>query len=227
MSANFLQIKSNYIAGLTSAGDDTTTTVKMSLGVPADVNAVNGVKFTDSAGANILKATTTNLYFGANSGALVTDAGGVRTINSDYAKISSILASTLTVINVSEISTSVSSLTVYNGEFNINADATGRYNKSTIIGLNDNTGDVIANMYDISTETSRAKSAEGSLDTRATSDEKALSSEVSRASSAEGSLDDPQAPLGPALAVGTEVLLAVKTPPGAATPKPAGLRPGF
>jgi len=39
-------------------------------------------------------------------------------------------------------------------------------------------------------------------------------------------VDDPQAPLGPALAPGTEVLVAVKTPPAAA-PKPAGMRPGF
>jgi ABC-type protease/lipase transport system fused ATPase/permease subunit len=44
-------------------------------------------------------------------------------------------------------------------------------------------------MYDISTEASRAKSAEGSLDTRAASDEVALSTEASRAKSAEGSLD--------------------------------------
>jgi len=39
-------------------------------------------------------------------------------------------------------------------------------------------------------------------------------------------VDDPQAPLGPDLAPGTEVLVAVKTPPVAA-PKPAGARPNF
>ena len=35
-----------------------------------------------------------------------------------------------------------------------------------------------------------------------------------------------QAPLGPELAPGTEVLVAVKTPPASA-PKPSGMRPGF
>jgi HlyD family secretion protein len=39
-------------------------------------------------------------------------------------------------------------------------------------------------------------------------------------------VDDPQAPLGPELAPGTEVLVAVKTPPASA-PKPSGMRPGF
>ena len=39
-------------------------------------------------------------------------------------------------------------------------------------------------------------------------------------------VDDPQAPLGADLAAGTEVLVAVKTPPAAA-PKPAGARPNF
>jgi HlyD family secretion protein len=39
-------------------------------------------------------------------------------------------------------------------------------------------------------------------------------------------VDDPQAPLGAELAAGTEVLVAVKTPPAAA-PKPAGARPHF
>ena len=39
-------------------------------------------------------------------------------------------------------------------------------------------------------------------------------------------VDDPQAPLGPELAAGTQVLVAVKTPPAGA-PKPAGTRPNF
>jgi HlyD family secretion protein len=39
-------------------------------------------------------------------------------------------------------------------------------------------------------------------------------------------VDDPQAPLGAELAPGTEVLVAVKTPPAAA-PKPAGARPNY
>ena len=51
-----------------------------------------------------------------------------------------------------------------------------------------------------------------------------------RAGISDGSLtelvDDPQAPLGADLAAGTEVLVAVKTPPAAA-PKPAGARPHF
>ena len=192
-----LQFKSNYIAGFTGDG---VSTVTMALGATTAGTNNLGLVFNDTAGNPILQATSTNMYFGNNTLPLITsDATGVRTINSEYANISSIMASTLTVINVTEISTTVSTMTV-EGKFTASGtayytkNATGANSEIVVLAqLSSETSRAVSSEDSISsalsTETSRASSSEGSLDVRATSDEKALSTEASRAISSEGSLD--------------------------------------
>ena len=182
MSTNSLQIKSNYIAGLTSAGDGTTSTIRMSLG--EEVSNAASVKFTDATNATIITATKNEFFFGGNANPMFTNAAGARTINAEYANISTLLASTITVNNVTEISTTVSTMTV-EGKFTAAGDA---YYTGGLIKATGAQSEIVV-FAQLSAEVSRASSGEGSLSTRATSDEQALSSEVSRASSAEGSLD--------------------------------------